>query len=222
MLSPRRPHLLGARKTDPNERHILDAAFTVVDIETTGGRVPEHGITEVAMFRVNGLKIVDSYQTLINPMRSIPPFIIDLTGITEEMVENAPPASEVMPAVRDFIGSTVLVAHYTPFDVPFLAHYVREATGAELRNQTLCTCRLARRILPHLRSKGLTSVAAYCGIQVENRHRAAGDALATAKILMIFLQHLMERGVETLGEVLRLQYGPIHPRLTIQPSFKSR
>jgi DNA polymerase-3 subunit epsilon len=174
------------------------------------------------MFRVKGMKIVESFQTLINPMRSIPPFIIGLTGITEEMVESAPPASEVMPAVRDFIGSTVLVAHYTPFDVPFLSHYIRKATGSTLRNQTLCTCRLARRILPHLRSKGLTSVADYFGIHVENRHRAAGDALATAKILILFLAHLMDRGVETLGEVLRLQYGPIHPRLAIQPTFKAR
>lgn len=179
--------------------------FTVIDVETTGGMPPRDKMTEVAALKVEGGQIIDQFSTLFNPGRYIPPFITKLTGITNEMVSSMPTIEEVIPKFLDFIGSSVIVAHYSPFDLRFINSALVEFGLEPLKNDELCTCRLARRLLPDVNGRSLDSLAAHFGIEVVPRHRALPDAVAAAKILIRFLEMLHEKGVENLDELLRLQ-----------------
>jgi len=183
------------------------ATFTVLDLETTGGAPPEHKITEISAFRIVNLEIVDEFTTLVNPERNIPPFITNLTGINQDMVNTMPPSREVLPALTEFLGDSVVVAHHSQFDRGFLDNELLLAGMETINNADLCTSRLARRILPWLPSKSLGNLAVFFGIEITDRHRAAGDAFATCRLLLILLDYLRERGIETLEEVLLFQYG---------------
>jgi len=182
-------------------------SFTVIDLETTGGAPPEHKITEIAAYHIEDLKVADEFVTLVNPERSIPPFIVNLTGINSTMTSEMPPSREILPDLLEFIGDGVVVAHNSQFDRRFLDNELRLAGLPRLRNSDLCTGRLARRILPWLPSKSLGNLAAFFGIAITDRHRAAADALATCKLLLILLEYLKHRGVASLEEVLLFQYG---------------
>ena len=181
--------------------------FTVLDLETTGGAPPEHKITEISAFHIASLTIEDEFTTLVNPERHIPPFITNLTGISQEMVSVTPPSREVLPALMDFVGDSVLVAHHSQFDRGFLDNELSLAGMPTVSNADLCTSRLARRILPWLPSKSLGNLAAFFGIEITDRHRAAGDAFATCKLLLVLLDYLKSRGILTLEEILLFQYG---------------
>jgi len=198
--------------TDRNQAEVLDgilmdeAEFTVVDVETTGMSPLEDRITEIAMIKVRGGNIVDEFSTLVNPLMTIPAFITDLTGIDNLMVREAPTAREVAPYVLEFLGQSVFVAHNAPFDWGFLFHTIRRETGAEISSPQLCTVRLSRRILPSLPSKSLGSVARHLEIDIHQRHRASGDAYATAQILLRYIAHIRSKyALRTLGELLRFQ-----------------
>jgi len=194
---------LRALDTVPLER----VQFTVVDLETTGGAPPEHKITEIAAYRIENLEIGAEFVTLVDPERSIPPFITGLTGINSEMVNGRPPSRDVLPELLEFLGDSVFVAHHSEFDRRFLDNELKLAQLPQVHNMDLCTSRLARRILPWLPSKSLGNLAAFLGIEISHRHRAAADALATAKLLLILLDYLQERGLTTLEEVLLFQFG---------------
>jgi len=183
------------------------AVFTVLDLETTGGAPPEHKITEIAAFRIERLKVVSEYVTLVDPERSIPSFITGLTGINNEMINGSPASRDVLPDLLEFIGDSVVVAHHSKFDRSFIDNELKLAGMPPFENGDLCTSRLARRILPWLPSKSLGNLATFFGIELENRHRAAGDTLATCRLLLIFLDYLQHRGISTLEEVLLFQYG---------------
>lgn len=161
--------------------------FTVVDLETTGGPAGLHRITEVGMVKFDGEKVLDTYNTLINPERDIPPFVAQLTGISEEMVEQAPLFSEKAEEILDFIGDSVFVAHNVGFDYGFLKQEFRDA-GFTFNLKRLCTVRLARKVIPGLPSYSLGKLCRSLGVQVENRHRAMGDAMATTKILQLIIE----------------------------------
>ncbi|MCH7471666.1 hypothetical protein IIA79_01750 [bacterium] len=188
---------------------VAEASFTVLDLETTGGAPPDHKITEIAAYRIDGLEVTDEYQTLVNPERSLPSFITKLTGISAKMLLDKPPSRDVLPGLLEFVGDTVLVAHHSDFDRKFLDNELELAGLEPLGNTDLCTCRLARRILPWLPSKGLGGLAAFFGVEIVSRHRAAADALAASRLLLIFLDYLEERGLATLEEVLLFQYGEL-------------
>ena len=191
-----------------DQRTPLDkVVFSVVDLETTGGAPPEHKITEIAAYHIENLEITDEYCTLVDPERVIPAFITGLTGISSEMTGDKPPSRDVLPDVLEFFGDSVLVAHHSQFDRSFLDNELGLAGLGHLRNADLCTSRLARRILGWLPSKSLGNLAAYFGIRITDRHRAAADAFATCKLLLVLLEYLQHRGVESLEEVLLFQYG---------------
>lgn len=174
--------------------HELD--FSVVDVETTGTSPGEGArMTEIAVMQVSSGTLVDEYSTLLNPGRPIPPWISRLTGITDEMVADAPEFEEVAPRVRSMLEGRVFVAHNVAFDWRFVSEEMRRVSSLLAVGPRLCTLRLARRALPGLEGRGLDALAEHYGLEVEDRHRAAGDARATVTILNRLLEEADRRGV---------------------------
>lgn len=176
--------------------------FAVVDVETTGGR-PGSGdrITEIAIVRVQDGQIVDVFETLVNPECAIPPMITQITRITSDMVRNKPVFASIAHQVAERLAGHIFVAHNASFDWRFVSHEVFRGTGQALDGTTLCTVRLARKILPQLSRRNLDSVANHYAVEIpaEARHRAAGDAIATAKILVALLKDAAGRDITTWG-----------------------
>jgi DNA polymerase-3 subunit epsilon len=187
---------------------ISKATFVVVDVETTGMSAVEDRITEIAMMKVQGGTLVDEFSTLVNPLITIPAHITSMTGIDNVMVQNAPPAREVVPFIAEFLGDSIFVAHNAAFDWGFVSHAARRERGIELDNPRLCTVKLSGRILPHLPSKSLGPVAQHLDITIPERHRASGDAYATALVLVKFLSYVQKKeNLKTVEELLKYQYG---------------
>lgn len=179
------------------QRRLRDESWVVVDVETTGGSpAGGHRVTEVAAVRVAGGEVREAYSTLVNPERAIPSMITRLTGISNPMVAAQPRFAEVAPRVAEALEGCVFVAHNAAFDWRFVSHEMERATGMTLAGRRLCTVRLARRLLPELPSRGLDGLALYFGVEIESRHRALDDALATAKVLLRMIGMLEDRGVE--------------------------
>ena len=200
MIAPSR----GAPAGSPGEGSLASLSYAVVDVETTGGPFPSHRITEFAAVVVRGGQIVDKFETLVNPERSIPPFVSRLTRITWDMVKNKPTFSGIAPRVLDILEGNVFAAHNATFDWNFVGDEVRRATGAELVGRQLCTVRLARQLLPHLPRRSLDYVANYYGVEITARHRAGGDAMATAHCLIRMLDDAAQRGCESWSDLERL------------------
>ncbi|MGO9482050.1 MAG: PolC-type DNA polymerase III [Candidatus Kryptoniota bacterium] len=171
---------------------ISGTTFVVVDVETTGLSPRDGGITEIAMIKVRNGMLWDEYTTLVNPLMPIPDEVTALTGIDDGMVAGAPTAEDVAPAISEFLGSGVFTAHNAPFDLGFVNSTLAKGKIERIQNPVLCTCKLARRLLPNLYSKSLGPVAKQLGIRNSHRHRAAGDAYATAQVLIRFLHKLEE------------------------------
>jgi DNA polymerase-3 subunit epsilon len=181
----------------------LDAlSYVVVDVETTGGR-PMQGdrITEIAAVVVRRGEIVDVFETLVNPRRAIPPWVSRLTNISWSMVKDAPPFEALCDKVLDVMGGHVFVAHNARFDWTFVNAELERATGRTLDGPRLCTVKLARKLLPHLRRRSLDYVALHYGVEITSRHRAGGDAIATARVLIRLLADARERGCETWADL---------------------
>jgi DNA polymerase-3 subunit epsilon len=185
-----------------------DATFVVVDVETTGMDPVTDRITEIAMMKIRGGVLQDEFSTLVNPLISIPEFITRLTGIDDLMVQDAPPAREVAPYISEFLGDAVFVAHNAAFDWGFIRQTLRRERDIDPTNAQLCTVKLSRRILPSLPSKSLDPVTRALNIRIPERHRASGDAYATALVLIKFLSFLEKTaGLKTVDELLRFQNG---------------
>ena len=196
-----------AGSSDPLHR----LSYVVVDTETTGGsHWLNDKITEIAAVVVSDGEIVDVFETLVNPQRPIPPFVSRLTNITWDMVKDAPIFERVAPDLMRVLEGKVFVAHNANFDWRFITSEIARSTGHQLRGRRLCTVKMARKVLPQLSRRSLDHVARYYGVEIRNRHRAGGDALATAKCLMRMLSDLADRGCATWGELqtlLRTQPG---------------
>lgn len=158
-----------------------DKIYAIVDIETTGGRASRDKITEIAIVLHDGEDIIDTYETLINPECSIPYGITELTGINQEMVADAPRFYEVARKIVEMTEDCIFVAHNVRFDYGFIRAEFQRLGFSYVRKQ-LCTVRLSRKTIPGLGSYGLSNLIRYMGIEVDNRHRAMGDALATAEL----------------------------------------
>ncbi len=161
--------------------------YAIVDIETTGGYAENHRVTEIAIYHHDGMQITDHFHTLINPGRKIPYFITGLTGITSQMVQEAPAFEDMAKEIHHWLKDRVFVAHNAHFDYSFLKKEFDEA-GISWSTKKLCTVRLSRKIIPGLDSYGLGRLAESLGIKIPDRHRAGGDAQATAKIFDILLK----------------------------------
>jgi DNA polymerase III epsilon subunit family exonuclease len=179
-----------------------ECTFAVVDVETTGGR-PSRGdrIVELAVALVRGGGIELAYETLINPGCPMPPFVMGLTGITDGMLRDRPVFAEVAADVLAVLGGRVFVAHNARFDWAFVSAELKRTCDRVLWGPRLCTVRLTRRLVPELRARGLDQVTQYFGITVTQRHRAAGDALATATLLLRLLELAREAGARTLDDL---------------------
>ena len=161
--------------------------FAVVDIETTGSTPQSAGITEIAIVIHNGVEVTGKYVTLINPRHKIPPFIVNMTGISDEMVAAAPLFEEVAPQIYNLLNGRVFVAHNVSFDYSFV-HYLLGRSGFQWSAPKLCTIKLSRRVFPGLEKYGLGSLTRDLGIRIEGRHRAWGDAAATAQVLTMAIE----------------------------------
>lgn len=189
---------------------LADLDYVVVDVETTGAS-PDRGdrVTEIAAVEVTGGRVADGFSTLVDPGRPIPDWIQRMTGITGEMVRDAPPFEEVAEEVRSRLEGRVFVAHNVPFDWRFVTAEMRRAASVLPEGPRLCTLRLARRALPDLPRKGLDAVTRHFGVEIEDRHRAEGDARATARVLLRLLEEADRRGVRRWEEMDRwLSGGP--------------
>jgi len=187
------------------ELHTLP--FVVVDVETTGGR-PGTGdrVTEVAAVQVEQGRIELLYDSLVNPERSIPPYVARLTGISDAMVREAPTFSEIAGELAAHLAGRIFVAHNARFDLGFLgAEFARVAPTPldELLGGSLCTVRLSRRLLGHLPRRNLDAVCHHYGVRIADRHRAAGDAKATAHVLLHLMEDLSRQGIHTWDELDR-------------------
>ena len=186
---------------DSQSRLLKDLDFVVVDVEATGAKTPPNRLIELGAHRIRGGRIVDKFQTLVNPEIPIPRFVASLTGISNEMVKLAPVFAEVAPKWLDFVSDSVLVAHNAPFDTSFLNHEIsRVYPGHRMVNPHLCTVRLARRAFPDLCNHRLDTIASHFSIPIASRHRAGSDALATAEIFLFLLIELEEtHGIKDLA-----------------------
>jgi DNA polymerase-3 subunit epsilon len=168
--------------------------YAIVDIETTGGHASANGITEVAICIHDGNEVVKRYETLVNPGRDIPVYIRALTGISNEMVQDAPPFKKVAHEIYNLLHDKIFVAHNVNFDYSFLRHHLA-ASGYELNCNKLCTVRLGRKILPGLPSYSLGKLCHHLSISNDSRHRAGGDAAATAQLFSLLLQNDHEKHI---------------------------
>lgn len=176
--------------------------FAVVDVETTGG-TPSRGdrVIEFAAIQVRGGQVVGEFSSLVNPGRVLSPFISRLTGITADMLATAPTFADIADQVRACLEGRVFVAHNAGFDWRFLAEEMRRSSALFPVGPRLCTVRLTRRAVPGLHRRGLDHVTDYFGIPIRGRHRAGGDALATAQVLIRLLQEASRSEVETWDQL---------------------
>lgn len=186
--------------------------YAIVDIETTGGYASAHGITEIAVYIHDGEKIIQHFETLINPNQSIPRYIQSLTGISDEMVATAPQFTEVADTLYELLNDKVFIAHNVNFDYSFVKHHLK-AAGFELTAKKLCTVRLSRKVFPGLPSYSLGNLCRSLQLPIANRHRAGGDAKATVKLLEYCLANNGELHIQQmLKKTSAEQWLP--PRLT--------
>jgi DNA polymerase-3 subunit epsilon len=194
-----------ARRYEPLASALASTEFVVLDLETTGGAPGSGAIIDVGAVRVRDGRLGESFESLVNPRRPIPPFVAHLTGIDDASVAAAPGIERALPRLRAFIGEAVVVAHNAVHDLAHL-NCAAQALGAdEIDAPTLCTMRLTRHFEPGLRRRGLDAVAAALGIATFGRHRGLGDARITAEILTVWLERAAERGITRLDELLALQ-----------------
>lgn len=195
----------------PNE--LRRVSFAVVDVETTGAMA--YGgdrITEVAVVVVRDGVATKTFDTLINPERPIPPAITSITNITSPMVRTAPLFADVCDQLLGALEGHVFVAHNARFDWRFLAMEIERATRLPMMGRRLCTVRLARKLLPTLRRRNLDALSLHYGIVNTARHRAGGDAVATADAFIRLLDAASDRGCDTLDALERIMATPTASR----------
>lgn len=161
--------------------------FAIVDIETTGGSPSNGAITEICILQYDGEQLVDRFQTLIQPEQAIPSYITALTGISDELVADAPRFSAVAEEVYQRLQDLVFVAHNASFDYSFLYHFLRQE-GWNWRAKKLCTVRVGRKLFPQLPSYSLGNLCQSLDIPLKDHHRAYGDAEATLELLKLYQQ----------------------------------
>lgn len=184
--------------------------YAVVDVETTGGDPREgHRVIEVAVIEVRDGRIFRDFRSLVNPGRPIPGGVVQLTGIADETVADAPSFEEIAPIVAERLEGKVFVAQNAPFDRKFLEFELVRSLGRVPPAEILCTVRMARRLLPDLRKRNLDALARHFGIPIHGRHRAYGDAVATARIFLALLEEAGARGIRELQQLVDAMGGDL-------------
>lgn len=174
--------------------------YAILDIETTGGKYNEEGITEIAIYKFDGHNIVDQFSSLVNPEKPIQPFVINLTGINNEMLRHAPKFYEVAKRIIEITDGCIMVAHNALFDNRILTTEF-DRLGYHFNKETLCTVELAKKLIPDMPSYSLGKLVRALGIPLSDRHRAQGDAKATVALFKILLAK--DTSKEIITETLR-------------------
>ena len=184
---------------------LVHRRWVVVDVETTGtGPLWGDRITELAAVVVEQGRITRSWSALVNPERRIPVFITRLTGISNAMVQHEPTFAARVTEIRALLDSGTFVAHNAAFDWAFVSAELQRATGDPLTGDRVCTVRLARKFLRHLPRRSLEMVCQHYGIGNDARHRALGDAHATAQVLLRLLDEASRQGIDTWDDLQAL------------------
>ncbi|RII33767.1 DNA polymerase III subunit alpha [Clostridium chromiireducens] len=178
----------------------IDTTYCVLDLETTGFSPVTEKITEIGIMKIKDGKVVDKFSTFVNPKKPIPPRVIQVTNITDDMVRDAETIDKVFPKMLEFIEGCVLVAHNAEFDINFLKHNAR-VLGYDFDFTYVDTLPLAQEIFPEYKSYKLGRIAKNLGIKVEVAHRALDDVDTTVKVFNIMIEILKERGTETLEDI---------------------
>lgn len=168
--------------------------YAILDIETTGGKFNKEGMTEIAIHKFDGNKVVDKLITLVNPEIPIQPFVVQLTGINNKMLVNAPKFYEVAKKIIEITEGCILVAHNANFDYRILKMEF-ERLGYNYVKDTLCTVELSRKLIPEQQSYSLGKLCRSLGIPMTDRHRANGDADATVKLFKMLLNKDVEKQI---------------------------
>jgi DNA polymerase-3 subunit epsilon len=166
--------------------------YAILDIETTGGKYNEEGITEIAIYKFDGHQIVDQFCSLVNPERNIQPFVVNLTGINNQMLRNAPKFHEVAKRIIEITDDCTIVAHNAQFDNRILTTEF-ERLGYPFEKNMLCTVELSKKLIPDLPSYSLGKLVRSLGIPITDRHRAQGDAKATVELFKLLLEKDIEK-----------------------------
>jgi len=178
---------------------LSELRYAVVDVETTGGSYGRgHRMTEIAIYEVRCGVVKDEYRSLVNPGRTIPRHIAALTGISNDMVSSAPFFDHIAANVLERLEGRIFVAHNARFDWGWVSRQLAEAVGEVPDVERLCTVQMARRLIPRLRRRNLDAITRHFGIDVADRHRAHGDALATARVLIRLLDEASRQGLSDL------------------------
>ncbi len=193
------------RTVDVAALALEDAPYVIFDVETTGASAgKDGGITEIGALKLVRGQVVDQFSTLVNPGRPIDPFVVRLTGITDRMVADAPPVSEVMPRFEEFVEGCVVVGHNVQFDCSFVA---AARGGVPLPNPSLDTLKLARCLVPGLGRYRLSALVNHFGVRQAPNHRALADASATTEVFQKLLKLLRSAGVRSVGEAATIRGG---------------
>ncbi|MBK5213711.1 MAG: GIY-YIG nuclease family protein [Flavobacteriaceae bacterium] len=174
--------------------------YAILDIETTGGKYNEEGITEIAIYKFDGHKVVDQFSSLVNPEKPIQPFVVNLTGINNEMLRHAPKFYEVAKRIIEITDGCIMVAHNALFDNRILTTEF-DRLGYHFEKETLCTVELAKKLIPDMPSYSLGKLVRSLGIPLTDRHRAQGDAKATVALFKMLLAK--DTSKEIITETLR-------------------
>ncbi|MGI6142227.1 MAG: exonuclease domain-containing protein, partial [Caldicoprobacterales bacterium] len=178
----------------------FDQTFVALDIETTGLDAVNNEIIEIGAVKLQGRKIINSFQTFVAPTQPIPANITELTGITQDMVKDAPAIEQVLPELFAFCGDAALAAHNASFDLGFILEKAKPL-GITLNQPIIDTLALSRELLPDLKRYKLNLVAGHLGVQLKNHHRAVDDAEAAGKIMLKLFEMLEGHGVSNLEEI---------------------
>lgn len=205
---------------------LSNITFTFLDIETTGlDAFLGDKVCEVAILKTRNGKVLDSFETLVNPGRTIPPRAISINGITDELIKNSPFFIDVATDISNLLSGSIIVAHNAPFDMGFLFAEFANIKLAPFENEVVDTLGIARRYY-NFQSNSLGKIAKHLGISTVGEHRALGDAIITKQIFEYFLMDLTRRGIriESLKDVLKLHKKPlslgISKELVLPPSIE--
>ena len=174
--------------------------YSIIDLETTGGKYKKEGITEIAIYRFDGKNVIDSFISLVNPEKTIHPFVEKLTGITQSLVKDAPRFYQIAKKIIEITEDTIIVAHNAQFDYRMIKQEF-DRLGYNYNKKTLCTIEFSKTILPKIKSYKLDNLAMSLNVKISNRHRADGDALATLKIFKLLLKR--DKGEKILNELIK-------------------
>ena len=176
-------------------RPLKDLPFVILDLETTGFKPEEAGITEIAIITMKDGK-EETFETLVDPEMAVPAEITRITSITNDMVRGQPKMAELLPFIQELFRDKIFVAHNVPFDWSFFDYAYRKHLRQPLKMPSLCTLRLARKYLG-LQSNKLESVAKYFNVSLVGAHRAMNDTRAVKDILFGLIDQLERRGIKT-------------------------